>query len=115
MAGTSVVRNVGVTYKLSVTDTSSTSLLIEDNTNDQVNFVQLLNVASSPCAVKMSSLATCPPAVFPVVGTPGDYVLPPLMEVPMVLACPTTPFSLTAICPAAGTTDLYITATADQS
>lgn len=115
MASTSVVRNVGQTYKLAVTATSSTSLLIEDNTNDQVNYVQLLNVGSSPCAVKMSSLGTCPAAVFPAVGTPGDYVLPPLMEIPMVVACPTAPFSLTSICPAAGTTDLYITPTADQS
>lgn len=115
MAGTSVVRNAGLTYKIAVTATSSTSLLIDDQTNDQINYVQLLNVASSPCAVKMSSLATCPAAVFPAVGTPGDYVLPPLMEMPMVVACPTTPFTLTAICPAAGTTDLYITPTADQS
>lgn len=115
MANTSVVRTAGSTYALSVTGSSHASVLIDDNTNDQVNFASFLNPGTVAVAVKMSSLATCPPATFPADGTPGDYVLPPLMSSPLVLAVPTTPFTMTAIGASAGPTVIYVTPTADQS
>ena len=115
MANTSVLRLAGQTYAIAVTATSSTSLTIDDQTNDQVNFASFLNAGAKACAVKVSSLATCPASVFPVAGTPGDFVLPANMTTPIVLAVPTTPFSITAICGGTDTTTLYVTPAADQS
>ena len=116
MANTSVIRPAGQTYYLAVTATSSASLLINDTTNDQVNYCGFLNNGSKACAVNFSpGNINALPAVYPVSGTPGNYVLPPLMEVPIILAVPTTPFYMTAICGTGNTTDLYITAAADQS
>ena len=115
MANTSVLRLAGQTYAISVTATSSTSLLIDDQTNDQVNFAAFLNAGAKACAVKVSSLSTCPAAVFPVAGTPGDFVLPANMTLPIVLAVPAVPFTMTAICGGTDTTTLYVTAAADQS
>ena len=115
MANTSVIRLVGQTYALSVSNSSHASVTITDTTNDQVNFASFLNPSSVAVAVKFSSAATCPAAVFPVDGTPGDFVLPPLMESPIVLAVPTTPFSMTAIGASAGPSVIYVTPAADQS
>lgn len=115
MANTSVIRVVGATYALSVTASSHASVLIDDFTNDQINFASFLNPSSVAVAVKFSNLSTCPAAVFPVDGTPGDFVLPSLMEYPIVLAIPTTPFSMTAIGASAGPSVIYVTPAADQS
>ena len=114
MANTSVIRQAGKTYGFSVTTTSYASTFIDDNTNDQVNYASFLNVGAYPCAVKVSSVSPCAAAVFPADGSTGDFVLPPLMEMPIVLAVPTTPFYMTAIA-SGGTTTLYVTPTADQS
>jgi hypothetical protein len=115
MANTTVIRTAGLTSVIAVTSTSSTSITVDDTTNDQVNFASFLNAGTKPCAVKVSSLATAPAAVFPSAGTPGDYVLPANMTYPIVLAVPTTPFSVTAVCDGSDTTTLYVTPTADQS
>jgi len=115
MANTTVIRTAGLTSVIAVTATSSTSITVDDTTNDQVNFASFLNAGTKPCAVKVSSLATAPAAVFPSAGTPGDYVLPANMTYPIVLAVPTTPFSVTAICGGTDTTTLYVTPAADQS
>ena len=114
MANTSVLRQAGKTYAFALTTTSYASTLIDDNTNDQVNYAAFLNVGANPCAIKVSSVSPCPASVFPADGTSGDFVLPPLMEMPIVLAVPTTPFYMTAIA-STGTTTLYVTPTADQS
>ena len=115
MANTSVIRLAGKTSVIAVTATSSTAISITSTTNNQINYASFLNAGAKPCAVNVSSLATAPAAVFPTAGTPGDYVLPGNMVSPVVLAVPTAPFSVTAICGGTDTTTLYVTAADDQS
>jgi hypothetical protein len=115
MANTTVLRPAGKTTVIAVTATSSTSLTIDDKTNDQVNFATFLNAGTKPCAVNVSSLATAPACVFPAVGTPGDFVLPANMTYPVTLAVPTVPFQITAVCGGTDTTTLYVTPVGDQS
>jgi len=115
MANTSVFRNAGQTYALSVTNTAHASVQINATTNDQINYAAFLNNSVNPIAIKVSSVNPCPAAVFPTDGTPGDYVLPPIMETPIVLAVPALPFYMTAISNVAGPSLLYVTPTADQS
>ena len=115
MANTTVLRSAGKSYAIAVTATSSTSITIDDTTNDQVNYATFLNVGSKPCAVNVSSLATAPAAVFPTVGTPGDFVLPANMTYPITLVVPTLPFQITAICGGTDTTTIYVTPVGDQS
>jgi hypothetical protein len=113
MAGSTVQRNAGKTYALSVTSSSHAAVLIDDTTNDQINYTSFLNTGAAAIAIKMGP--TDPgAAVLPVDGTPGDYVLPAGMTTPIILATPTTPYYLTAI--SASTTGIvYVTAAADQS
>jgi hypothetical protein len=115
MANTTVLRPAGKTYAISVTATSSTSITIDDTTNDQVNYATFLNAGSKACAVSVSSLATAPVCVFPSAGTPGDFVLPANMTYPVTLVVPTLPFQITAVCGGSDTTTLYVTAVGDQS
>ena len=116
MANTSVIRLAGKTTRFDVTATSYTSTLIDDTTNDQVNFASFLNSGSGICLVRFTNYSPCPAAVWPADGAAVEgYVLPPLMEVPIVLAVPTTPFYMTAVCPSGSTTSLYVTPAADQS
>ena len=113
MANTSVLRPAGVTYAQSVGATSTTALLIEDNTNDQVNYTSFLNTGTSAVAVKWG-LTDPGAAVLPVDGTPGDFVLPAGMTRPLIVATPASPYYLTAIS-ASATGILYVTPAADQS
>jgi len=115
MANTTVLRPVGKTAVIAVTATSSTSITINDATNDQVNFATFLNVGTKACAITVSSLATAPASVFPTAGSPGDFVLPPNMTCPVTLAVPTVPFQITAICGGTDTTTIYVTPVGDQS
>ena len=117
MANTSVIRTAGKTYYFPVTGTSSASTLIDDTTNDQVNFAAFLNSDVNPCLVRFTNYSPCPAAVWPTSGAPvqDGFVLPPLMEVPIVIAVPTTPFYMTVVAPATFTTSLYVTPVADQS
>ena len=116
MAGSTVQRNAGQTTALSVTSTSHASTLIDDTTNDQINYASLLNTGASPIAVKFSSFSPCPAAVFPVDGsTLGDFVLPAGMSSPLILATPTTPFYMTAISNSGTAGILYVTPVGDQS
>lgn len=113
MASSSVQRNAGKTYALSTTSSSHAAVLINGNTNDQINYSSFLNTGTSAIAVKWGS--TDPgAAVLPVDGTPADYVLPAGMTTPIILATPTTPYYLTAIS-ASATGILYVTPAADQS
>ena len=116
MANTSVIRLAGKTTRFDVTATSYASTLIDDNTNDQVNYASFINVGSGACLVRFTNYSPCPAAVWPADGAASDgFVLPPLMEVPIVLAVPTAPFYMTAVCPSGSTTSLYVTPAADQS
>jgi len=114
MANTTVFKAAGKTSVIAVTSTSSTSITISPNTNDQVNFATFLNVGTKACAVNVSSLATAPAAVFPTAGTPGDFVLPASMTYPITLVIPPAPFQITAICGGSDTTTLYVTPVGDQ-
>jgi len=113
MASSTVQRNSGKTYALSVTSSSHAAVLISGNTNDQINFASFINTGTSAIAVKFGT--TDPgAAVLPTDGTPADYVLPAGMTSPLILATPAAPFYITAIS-ASATGLLYVTPVADQS
>jgi hypothetical protein len=115
MASTSVIRTAGKTVAFSVTASSTSATLIDDNTNDQVNYASFLNTGSVAVAVKWGD-SNVGAAVFPVSGTStGDYVLPAGMTSPIVLAVPTAPFYVRIIGAAAGPSLVYVTPVADQS
>ena len=99
---------------LSVTNTAHAAVLIDDNTNDQINYTSFINLGAAPIAIKMGPTDPGAP-VFPTDGTNGAYVLPPLMTSPLILASPTTPYYLTAISNSATAGVLYVTPAADQS
>ena len=73
MANTTVIRPAGKTSVIAVTATSSTSITITPNTNDQVNYAAFINAGTKACAVTVSNLPTAPASVFPTAGTPGDF------------------------------------------
>ena len=114
MAGSTVQRNAGQTVALSVTSTAHAAVLIDDNTNDQVNYTSFLNTGASPIAVKWGTADPGAP-VFPTDGTNGDFVLPSGMTSPLILATPTTPYYLTAKSNSGTAGILYVTPAADQS
>ena len=114
MAGSTVQRNAGPTVALSVTNTAHAAVLIDDNTNDQVNYTSFLNTGAAPIAIKMGPTDPGAP-VFPTDGTNGNFVLPAGMTSPLILASPTTPYYLTAISNSATAGLLYVTPAADQS
>lgn len=116
MANSSVQRNAGATVALAVTSTAHTAVLIDDNTNDQINYTSFLNAGAKPCAIAFAPLAAnIVGPTFPIDGTNGSYVLPGNMTNPLILATPTTPYYLSAITSGSDTTTLYVTPAADQS
>ena len=115
MAGSTVQRNCGLTVALSVTNTAHASTLIDDTTNDQINYASFLNTGAYPIAVKFNNASPCPAPVFPTDGTIGDYVLPASMTSPLILATPVTPFYMTAVSNNATAGILYVTPVGDQS
>lgn len=118
MANTSVYRLSSNTQAISVSTTSSTAVTVTPYTNDQINYAAFLNVGSNACAINVTNMGTAGAAVFPSGATQGGFVLPPLMETPIVLAIPAassaTPLSVTAIT-GTSTTTLYVTLVNDQS
>ena len=114
MASSTVQRNAGQTVALSVTSTAHSAVLIDDNTNDQINYTSFLNTGGAPMAVRWGTVDPGAPT-FPVDGTNGDYVLPASMNTPLILATPTTPYYLTAKSNSATAGILYVTPAADQS
>jgi len=114
MAGTSVIRNAGPTVALSVTSTAHSAVLIDDNTNDQINYTSFLNTGAYPIAIRWGTQDPGAPT-FPTDGTNGDFVLPSGMTSAMILATPTTPYYLTAKSNNATAGILYVTPAADQS
>lgn len=113
MASTSILRPVGPTICLSVGATSHAAVPLLLGTNDQVNFASCLNTGSLPVAVNFSVAGN--PSAFPVDGTPGNYVLPPLMEFPLILSIPSGAVQVTAIGAGAGPTPIYVCPAGDQS
>lgn len=118
MANTSVIRIGGKTVALSVTGSAHAAVQLTANTNDQINYVSCLNTGAVNVAIRFSPLST-DAATLPVDGTPGDFLLPALMQFPIVLACPTInmqiPCYVTAIGSAAGPSIVYLTPAVDQS
>lgn len=113
MASTSIMRPIGPTQALSVTNTSHVAVALTFYTNDQCNFMAALNVGTVSAAYRVTQTGSA--AVMPVDGTQGDFVLPPLMEFPIIISIPAMNPQVTAIASAAGPTMCYFTPVGDQS
>jgi len=117
MANVSAYRFVGPTTAIAVTTTSSTSVTITPNGNDQPNFCGFLNVGTTPIAITIASAVagtttTAPAAVLPTAGNSSQsFVLGVSMSQPTVLAVPPS-FAITAV----GTANtLYVMPMVDQN
>ncbi len=109
MVNTSAMRPSGRTYALNLTTSASSALLIEATTNDQTNYVSLLNTGSGVAAIEMGNAAsTVATPVIASTGNAGSFVLPAAMTYPLVIAAPKAPFYIKGI--SSGTNTLYITA-----
>ena len=105
----SPIRSIGVTTAVSVGATATSAVQIIASSNDQNNFVSLLNVGATSVAVKFGQTSSVT-TVLPVSGsTTGDFVLPPSMNAPMLFAVPTTPCYVSMIGSAAGPSIVYVT------
>lgn len=109
MVNTSVMRPSGRTYALNLTTAASAALLIEATTNDQTNYVSLLNTGSGVAAVELSNSDTVTTPTVASTGNSGSFVLPAAMTYPLIIAAPKAPFYIKAI--SSTTNTLYITAT----
>lgn len=107
MVNTSVYRLNGKTYTLSLTTSASSALLITPKSNDQTNYVHLLNTGTGVAAVELSNGATFIDPAIASSGNAGSYVLPAAMNYPVVIACPAGPLYIKAI--SSITNVLYIT------
>jgi len=108
MVNTSVMRPSGRTYALSLTTSASTALLIEATTNDQTNYVSLLNTGSGVAGVELSNSSTVTTPTVASTGNSGSFILPAGMTFPLLIAAPKAPFYIKAI--SSSTNVLYITA-----
>jgi hypothetical protein len=109
MVNTSAMRPSGRTYALNLTTNASAALLIESTTNDQTNYVSLLNTGSGVAAIELGNASgtVATPAIAST-GNAGSFVLPAAMTFPLVIAAPKAPFYIKGI--SSGTNTLYITA-----
>jgi hypothetical protein len=71
------------------------------------------NAGTVAVAVKISQNGVA--ATLPVDGTPGDFILPPLMIFPIVIPIPTVTPQITAIGATAGPAIIYATPVVYQS
>jgi hypothetical protein len=109
MVNTSVIRISGKTYALDLTTSASSALQIVATTNDQTNYVQLLNTGTGVAAVELSNSSTVATPAIPTTGTgSSSYILPAAMNYPVLIAAPKAPFYIKAI--SSGTNTLYIAA-----
>jgi hypothetical protein len=117
MANTSAFRLGGQTLGLSVGATAHSAVALTSNTSDLINFVSCLNLGSGTVAIKFSTISS-DVAKLPTDGTFGDFVLPPAMQTPILIAVPAVnmqyPVYVTAIA-STGTNLVYVTPTVDQS
>jgi hypothetical protein len=107
MVNTSVYRLNGKTYTLSLTTSASSALLITPKSNDQTNYVHLLNTGTFVAAIELSNGATFADPAIAAPGAAGSYILPAAMNYPIVIACPAGPLYIKGI--SSGTNVLYIT------
>jgi hypothetical protein len=108
MVNLEAIRPSGRTYALDLTTSASSALLITPTTNDQTNYVCLLNTGTDKAAVTMApeSANLITPTIAST-GNSGAFVLPGAMTFPLVLAAPKGPFYIKGI--SSGTNTLYIT------
>jgi hypothetical protein len=122
MPNTSVIRFSGPTYLLSVADSSHTAVTIKSVGNDQQNYCSFLNTGAASVGINLAPQSAAA-AVLPTDGGSSStcsFVLPALMETPMIVAvpmggAPSGQFSVTAIGTAAGPSSVFITMVGDQS
>jgi hypothetical protein len=104
-------RPAGQTVALSVGATSHAAVAVNFNTPDAANWVSCINAGAVAVAVRFSVAGTA--ATLPVDGTPGDFLLPAAMQVPITIPLPNAaqgaPCQVTAIGAAAGPTLIYVT------
>jgi hypothetical protein len=118
MANVSAYRFVGPTTAIAVTGSSSTSVTINPNGNDQVNFCGFLNTSANPVAITIApaiagTTTTANPAILPTGGNSSQsFVLGVSMSQPTVIAVPPS-FAITTI-GTSGTT-LYVMPMVDQN
>ena len=104
----SPIRAVGVTTAVSVGASATSEVLINNASNDQNNFVSLLNTGSTNVAVTFGPTGLAAP-VLPVSGsTTGSYVLPASMNAPLIFSVPTTPCYVRMIGSATGPSIVYV-------
>lgn len=109
MVNTSVLRVSGLTYTMALTTTATSALAIVPLTNDQTNYVHLLNTGTGVAAIEMGNASdTVKTPTVAADGTGGSYILPPAMNYPLMLAAPKGPFYIRAV--SSGTNTLYVTA-----
>jgi hypothetical protein len=104
MSNSIVIRVIGPTSSISLTDTASTPLLITPKGNELANYAEFTNTGTASAYIRISTVAEN--AVHPVAGTPGDYILKGTTSA--ILAVPTQPYYVSAIT-ITGTTTLYVT------
>jgi hypothetical protein len=102
------MRPSGRTYALNLTTSASTALLIEATTNDQTNYVSLLNTGSGVAGVELANSSTVTTPTVASTGNSGSFILPAGMTFPLLIAAPKAPFYIKAI--SSSTNTLYITA-----
>ena len=109
MVNTSVLRVSGLTYTLALTTTATSALQVVALTNDQTNYVHLLNTGTGVVAIEMGNASdTVKTPAIAADGTGGSYILPPAMNYPLMIAAPKAPFYIRAV--SSGTNTLYVTA-----
>ena len=109
MTNTNVLRLSGQCFALDLTTSASSALLITATTNDQTNYVSLLNTGTGKAAIELSNNATVTTPTIATTGISGSFVLPGSMTFPIIIAAPKAPFYIKGI--SSGTNTLYITAT----
>ena len=117
MSLTTVIRLVGQTTALSVAGTAHAAVTVSAVGGSVLsNYASFLNAGTNSVAIEISPVGiTAVTATVPADGTPGSYILPPLMTRPIVLAVPANAFQVSAIGSAAGPALVYITPVSDQS
>ena len=103
------MRISGPCFALDLTTSASDALLITASTNDQTNYVSLLNTGTGKAAIELSNNATVITPTIATTGISGSFVLPGSMTIPLIIAAPKAPFYIKGI--SSGTNTLYITAT----
>jgi hypothetical protein len=92
----------GLTTRLTLTASASAATAITPNTNVQNNYVALLNTGAGLAAIEFSQTSTVATPAIPASGSSGSLVLPPNMQLPMLVACPANTFYIKAIGDASG-------------